>query len=260
MNIMKKQNLFIATGLIVTFTFLAGFSIAPQEKKKNIDAGRAKTVKTEITFPAGKLYINPEGKSFCEGFYKYRKDFWEPEISYYEESENGHLKIDVEDDRREKNYNDDDENVWTIAFNKDVRNDMHIEMIAGESKIDLQNCNLDRFRFEMVAGETYINLRNTSVPFFEFRAIAGEAEIDLSGKWKNDLDAEIRGGVGELTIRLPAEVGVKVSITGGLGDVSAPGFDRHNRVYTNRLYGKTKESLYVDVTGGIGNVNLHMDD
>lgn len=257
---MKKQNFIIATGLIVILTLISGFINMPQEKKKSIDSGKAKTVKTEITFPAGKLYINPEGKSFCEGFYKYRKDFWEPEISYYEESENGYLKIDVDDERREKNFNDDDENVWTIAFNKDVRNDMHIEMIAGESNIDLRDCNLDRFRIEMVAGDTYINLRNTSVPFFEFRAIAGEAEIDLSGKWKNDLDAEIKGGVGELTIKLPADVGVKVSISGGLGDVSAPGFDRTNRVYTNRLYGKTKESLFVDVTGGIGNVNLRLED
>jgi len=244
----------------MTILFLAGFVIAPQEKKKNIDAGKVKTVKTDITFPAGKLYINPEGKSFCEGFYKYRKDFWEPEISYYEESENGYLKIDVEDEGREKNYNNEDENVWTIAFNKDVRNDMHIEMIAGESNIDLRNCNLDKFKFEMIAGESHINLRNTSVPFFEFRAIAGEAEIDLSGKWENDLDAEIRGGVGEITIILPADVGVKVNITGGLGEVSAPGFDRNSRVYTNRLYGKTKESLFIDVTGGIGNVNLRLDD
>jgi hypothetical protein len=257
---MKKQNFIIAPGLILLFTLLAGFANMPQEVKKNIDAKKAKTVKTEITFPAGKLYINPDGKSFCEGFYKYKKDFWEPNISYYEESENGYLKIDVDDERREKNYNDDDENEWTIAFNKEVKNDLHIEMIAGESNIDLQDCNLSKFRFEMVAGETNINLRNTSVPFFEFRAIAGEAEIDLSGTWKNDLDAEIKGGVGELTIKLPADVGVKVSITGGLGDVSAHGFNKNNRVYTNDLYGKTKESLYVDVTGGIGNVTLRLDD
>jgi hypothetical protein len=257
---MKKQNLFITLGLIVIFTIMTAFVIAPQEIKKNINAGKAKTVKTDITFPAGKLYISPNGKSFCEGLYKFKKDFWKPEISYYEESETGFLKIDVEDDRHNKEYNDSDQNEWTIAFNRDVRNDMHIEMIAGESNIDLQDCNIDKFRFEMVAGETYINLKNTSVPFLEFRAIAGQAEIDLSGKWKNDLDAEIKGGVGELTIKLPSEVGVKVSITGGLGEVSAHGFDKNNRVYTNDLYGKTKVSLHIEVTGGIGNVTLRMDD
>ncbi len=226
---MKKQNLFVILGLILTFTVMAGFVIAPQEIKKNIDAGKAKTVKTEITFPAGKLYINPDGKSFCEGLYKFKKEFWEPEISYYEESGAGYLKIDVEDNRHDKDYNDSDENEWTIAFNKDVRNEMHIEMIAGESDINLQDCNINKFEFEMIAGETTINLRNSSVPFFEFRAIAGEAEIDLSGKWKNDLDAEIRGGVGELTIKLPSEVGVKVSISGGLGEVSAHGFEKNNK-------------------------------
>lgn len=257
---MKKQNLFLSLGLIVAFTVIAGFVIAPQEVKKNIDAGKAKTVKTEISFPAGKLYISPDGKSFCEGLYKFKKEFWEPEISYYEESGAGYLKIEVEDNRHDKGYNDTDQNEWKIAFNKDVKNEMHIEMIAGESTIDLQDCNINKFEFEMVAGETTINLRNTSVPFFEFRAIAGEAEIDLSGRWKNDLDAEIRGGVGELTIKLPADVGVKVSISGGLGDVNAHGFNKNNRTYTNDLYGKTKESLYLDVTGGIGNVTLRLED
>ena len=257
---MKRQNLIMTLGLIMTFTVMAAFVIAPQELKKNIDANKAKTVKTDITFPAGKLYISPNGKSFCEGLYKFRKDFWEPDISYYEESEAGYLKIAVEDNRHDKHYDETDQNEWIIAFNRDIRNDMKIEMIAGESNIDLQDCNIDKFEFEMVAGETYINLKNTSVPFLEFRAIAGQAEIDLSGKWKNDLNAEIKGGVGELTIKLPSEVGVKVSITGGLGEVSAPGFDKHNRVYTNDLYGKTKASLYIEVTGGIGNVTLRMDD
>jgi hypothetical protein len=256
---MKKNNLLITFGLIVTFFLLAGFVIVPQEVRKNIDTNKAKTVRTDITFPAGKLYISPDGKAFCEGLYRYRKNLWEPEISYSEDSGTGYLKIDVEDNRHDRHYDDTDQNEWKLAFRKDVRTDMKIEMIAGESHIDLQDCKLDKFEFEMIAGESYINLRNTSVPFVEFRAIAGEAEIDLTGDWKNDLSAEIKGGVGELRINLPSEVGVKVSITGGLGEVFAPGFDKRNRVYTNDLYGKTKASLYLEVTGGIGNVDLRME-
>jgi hypothetical protein len=257
---MKKHNTILIISLFLAFIGFAGFNLAPQEFRKNIDAGKAKSVKTDITFPAGKLYISPNANSLCEGLYKYRKDYWKPEISYHEDSETGYLNIDVEDNREDKSYDDSDQNEWIIAFDRNIRNEMKIDMIAGESHIDLQDCNLDRFEFEMVAGESYINLKNSSVPFFEFRAIAGEAEIDLSGKWHNDLDAEIKGGVGELTIILPSEIGIKLNISGGLGDVDAHGFDKHNKVYTNDLYGKTKSSLYLDITGGIGNVNVHMVD
>jgi hypothetical protein len=257
---MKKHHLVITLGLIVLFAVIAGFDLAAQEVKRKIDTEKAKKVRTEITFPAGNLYISSNAESFCEGLYKYRHDFWKPEISYYEESETGYLNIEFEDDRNNRDYDDDAENEWLIAFNRDVRNEIEIEMIAGESDIDLQGCKLDGFRFEMIAGDSKINLKNTSVPFLEFRAVAGEAEIDLTGEWKNDLDAKIKGGVGELTVRVPSEVGVKINITGGLGDVSAPGFDKNNKVYTNDKYGKTKSSLYLDITGGIGNVSIRMED
>lgn len=257
---MKKHHLVITLGLIILFALISGFDLAAQEVKRKVDTDKAKKVKTEITFPAGNLLISSNAESFCEGLYKYRHDFWKPEISYYEESETGYLDIEFEDDRNNRDFDDDDENEWIIAFNRDVRNEIEIEMIAGESDIDLQGCRLDGFRFEMIAGESKINLKNTSVPFVEFRAVAGEAEIDLTGDWKNDLDAKIKGGVGELTIRVPSEVGVKINITGGLGDVSAPGFDKNNKVYTNDKYGKTKSSLYLDITGGIGNVRIRMED
>lgn len=257
---MKKHFLLLSIALAVIFAITGSFRIAAQDVKKNISTDKAKKVKTDITFPAGKLNINANGKSFCEGFYTYTRDFWKPEISYYEESETGYLDIKVEDDRDHKDYNDDDDNVWTIAFNPDVRNEFNLEMIAGESNINLQGCKIDRFDFDMIAGETKINLSNTSVPFFEFKAIAGEARIDLTGDWKNDLDAEIKGGVGELTILLPSKTGVKVNITGGLGEVHASGFDKSGRTYSNDLYGKTKSNLYVDITGGIGTITLRMED
>lgn len=257
---MKNQRIYIIPGLAILFIVMAGFSNLPQEIKRTIDIQKADRVKTEITFPAGILYISANAKSFCEGIYKYRHDFWKPEIAYYEESGTGYLDIEFEDDRDRRSTNDSEENEWIIAFNRSTRNDIKIEMIAGESNIDLEGCKLDGFEFVMVAGESKINLRNTSVPFLEFKAVAGEAEIDLSGDWKNDLDAEIKGGVGDLKILVPSKVGVKVNITGGLGDVDAHGLHKDNRNYTNDLYGKTKNNLYIDVSGGIGNVEIRMAD
>jgi hypothetical protein len=255
---MKKHRTLIFIVLSLAFIAFAGFTLVPQELKKNIEAGKAKSVKTDITFPAGKLYISPNANALCEGLYKYRRDLWKPDISYNEDSEKGYLKIEAFDNRDERKYDDSDQTEWIISFNRNIRNEMKIEMIAGESNIDLQSCKLDRFEFEMVAGESHINLRNSSVPYFEFKAVAGEAEIDLSGEWKNDLDGEIKGGVGELTITLPSDIGIKLNISGGLGEVHAPAFDKHNREYTNELYGKTKSSLYLDITGGIGTVNVRV--
>ena len=257
---MRKYRILISAALAIVFLSFVSSDFPFQEFRKNIESGKVKSVKTDIRFIAGELNISTTSDLLCEGVYRYHKDYWKPEISYKEDSQIGYLEIKVSDDREEKNYNDDDNNEWDIALNKNIKNDLKIKMLAGTGNIDVQDCNLEGFEFEMLAGEVRINMKNSSVPILEFKALAGEAEIDLSGNWKNDLNAEIKGGVGELTLKLPADVGIKMNITGGLGDVDARGFDKHNKVYTNELYGKTKVSLYIDISGGIGNVNIRMVD
>lgn len=250
----------IIAALVIVFFGFVSSDFLFQELRKNVEQGNAKSVKTDISFIAGILNISPTSNLLCEGVYKYHRDYWKPEISYNEDSQIGYLKIKVADFREEKRYDDSDNTEWNISLNKDIRNDLKVKMLAGKGNIDMENCKMDGLEFEMLAGEVKINLKNTSVPYVEFKALTGKAEIDLSGKWENDLNAEIRGGVGELTIKLPSDISIKLNISGGLGDVDAYGFSKHNNVYTNELYGKTKESLYIDISGGIGNVNIHMVD
>jgi predicted membrane protein len=257
---MRKYRIITIAVLVIVFFGFVSSDFPFQEFRKNIEPGKAKSVKTDITFIAGKLNISATSNLLCEGVYRYHRDYWKPEISYNEDSQVGYLKIKVDDDREERRYDDSDNTEWNIALNKNIRNDLKVKMLAGIGNIDLQSCKMDGLEFEMLAGEVKINLKNTSVPNLEFKALTGEAEIDLSGKWENDLNADIKGGVGELTIKLPSDIGIKLNITGGLGEVNAHGFDKHNRVYTNELYGKTKESLYLDISGGIGEVNIHMVD
>jgi len=46
---------------------------------------------------------------------------------------------------------------------------------------------------------------------------AGQADVDLTGERAKDLEAEIQGGVGEATIRLPRDVGVVAIVHAGWG-------------------------------------------
>ncbi len=85
---------------------------------------------------------------------------------------------------------------------------------------------------------------------------AGQVTTDLTGNWKKDLTAEIRGGVGHAIIRLPADVGVRIHATGGMGSISAGGLKRDGDQYVNELYGKSPVTLRIDVAGGVGNIEL----
>ncbi|HKL37382.1 MAG TPA: LiaF domain-containing protein, partial [Bacteroidales bacterium] len=212
-----------------------------KEVKKAIVLGDIRVLNTKVDFPVGNLHISTDAIRPVKGVFQYRKKEWEPEIKYHQEDREGYLKmdsdIDVSFDVDSRNYDFDesDQNNWKVVFPQDLRHDMEVRMLAGNADIDMEESRLDEFEFSLTAGEAKINLRNTSVPEVEVKALAGDVKIDLSGVWRNDLQADIRGGVGSISLRLPSDVGVELEVSGILGGVSAPKMKRDGRRYTNDL-------------------------
>jgi len=87
---------------------------------------------------------------------------------------------------------------------------------------------------------------------------AGKTTVDLTGDYAQSFDASIEGGVGEATVLLPSEVGVKAKAEGGLGKINAEGLKRVGDSYVNDAYGESDVNLNVDVQGGIGAINLEV--
>jgi len=69
-------------------------------------------------------------------------------------------------------------------------------------------------------------------------------------------NATIEGGVGQATVLLPSEIGVKAKAEGGLGGINAKGLKKVGGAYVNDAYGESDTNLTVDVKGGVGEINL----
>jgi hypothetical protein len=255
-----KRN---AVWLLVAGLLLATNLFADNDKtvfKKAIGTGKANSVKTDISFLAGVLNIKGSTKELTECFYGYKNEFIRPMINYHEVGKTGYLKIESESIKNKDIDDIGEKNLWNLFLNDDIPNSVAIELKAGKSDINLEGFNLSRFEYRMLAGESHINLRNTSVPSIYFSMSAGEAKINLSGKWKNDLVANIKGGVGELNLYVPYKVGVRITVSGLLGEINIPFYNKNGRTYTNDLYGKTANTLYIDINGGIGEINVHQTE
>ena len=61
----------------------------------------------------------------------------------------------------------------------------------------------------------------------------GETELDLRGPHGREFLVKIDGGVGSGKIVLPAEVGVRVKVDGGLGSVDAHGLTKQSGAWVN---------------------------
>jgi predicted membrane protein len=82
--------------------------------------------------------------------------------------------------------------------------------------------------------------------------------LDLRGPHARSFRVTIDGGVGSGKIYLPVEVGVRARVHGGLGSVNTRGLVKEGGVYTNEAYGKSAVTIEVEVSAGIGSLDLRV--
>lgn len=234
-----------------------------QTVTQSIDAKGARSVSTSIEMKAGKLTVTGGANKLMDADFTFNYDSWEPDISYETQDENGFLTIE-QPDLKSFNINfDEDEQVneWVVQLNDNILQDLSCNMGAGETELDLRGLTLNSVNISAGVGEHTINLHNSSVPELDIQAGVGEVSVDLSGEWNNDLDAEIKGGIGELNLILPSDVGIRLRIAGGLGSVDMPrGFTKDGRTYTNEQYKTAEYRLEFDIKAGMGSINVEVEE
>jgi hypothetical protein len=85
---------------------------------------------------------------------------------------------------------------------------------------------------------------------------AGVTNVNLDGSWTHDLAVSITGGVGELTVNLPADMGVRVDMETALVSVSANGLIKEENGYINKAFGTAPYTLTLTLQAGVGSIVL----
>ncbi len=194
----------------------------------------AESVQAEVLMGAGKLVVEGGADQLLEGDFTYSYREYAPDIDYrVRMNEVGVLEVKQEDKpgiRVNANYRND----WVLKFNEDVPLVLDVTLGAGKSDFDLSRLNLNSFCLQMGAGEAY---------------------VDLNGDFDDDLQVNIQGGVGELTVVLPADTKIEVKVQGGLGEINTSGLNREGNLYVGQ-YSGSGPVLYVSIEVGIGELTL----
>ncbi|RPI78356.1 MAG: hypothetical protein EHM41_25225 [Chloroflexi bacterium] len=237
---MKTNRLLFALVLISLMLTACGSRArvgALQSESQSVELGAASSVRVEIELGAGDLEMTGEAEKLLEADFNYNVARLKPELEYTD----GTLVLRQPDVRGLPVLRDitDYRNEWDLRLNDDVPIDLHVDMGAGNS--DLQLAGLSLTRLEVSLG-------------------AGISTIDLSGDWVRDLDVTIDTGAADITVRLPADVGVRVEVEDGPHMIEAPDLKQNGDVYTNAAYGVSEVTLHVDMESGIGRINLEVEE
>lgn len=227
-----------------------------QRMNTTIERGDADQVRITIKMGAGELKVDNGAEDLMEAEFTYNIPEWEPTVSYDVDEGDGRLivrqpntdRIPVSGDTRYE---------WDLNFADDVPLDMRIECGAGSQDIDLAGLWITDLDVKLGAGTTDITLSNNpALQHADIDIGAGDTTIDLHGPWSEDTEVHIQGGVGKISVWLPRDVGVRVVVTKGLGDVDASGLYRDGSAWVNEVYGESDVTLMVNIQAGIGQVNL----
>jgi hypothetical protein len=205
-----------------------------RKESKTVALGAAQSARVSLNMKAGELKVEGGATQLLDADFTYNVPEWNPEVRYDVSGGVGNLEVEQQGSGTSTH---DTKNSWDVRLNNKAPMELTVNMGAGRATLTLCGLALSKLELNMGAGET---------------------TVDLTGDWKKNLSAQIQGGVGRATIRLPREVGVHVVAQGGLGAINASDFQKQGDAYVNDVYGKSPVTLQIEVEGGVGEINLEL--
>lgn len=139
--------------------------------------------------------------------------------------------------------------------------DSDTETGSDSATVDLESAKEARVTVDLGAGEANLVLGDLLLQRLNVNLGAGNATIDLSGEPREDLEADINAGVGELTLVVPRSAGVRIiGYRDGLGSYQADGFTIDGDYLVNDAYGSAAVTYDIELRRGVGEVVIRMAD
>lgn len=209
---------------------------------KTVDLGGATSLTTNIRFGVGSLNISAADTTVTAmvADFTYAPAGWKPEVEYAVEGSAGVLTVSQPDRVRIKPFSNV-RNTWNLRLGKGIPTDLKLQLGVGDSDVDLRG--IDVSRLEIQSG-------------------VGGSTIDLSGPRTSSVTGRIQAGVGDMTVRLPRGIGVRVSGRhDGVGGYSAEGFVSNGDSWENEAYLRaTGPKIEIELQRGVGDVTLVLVD
>lgn len=209
---------------------------------QKFDLQGATSLKTDINFGVGVLNVSAAdatGTAVVADF-RYSPVEWKPETAYSVEGSTGVTTISQPKQIRVRPFMNV-QNTWNLRLGTGVPTAVKLQLGVGESEVDLRGVDVTRLDVQMGVGDS---------------------TIDLSGTRTSGITGRIQAGVGALTVRLPRNIGVRV--TGrhdGVGSYSAEGFIASGNAFENEAYASgTGPKIEIDLQRGVGDVTLVLVD
>jgi hypothetical protein len=106
------------------------------------------------------------------------------------------------------------------------------------------------------ADVSVLGLGNSRCDLIEFEGGVGKVLLDFAGAWTSNAQVVVKMAMGELTLRLPRRVGVRISMDKFLSSFEPAGLVRRGETFQSPNYDSNQRHLDLDLTTAVGGVNV----
>lgn len=206
-----------------------------ERESRRVDSDGASSLRAEIKMIQGVLQLSDGTSEALEAEFTYDNADWKPPSVQYsvDSSGLGSLKIEQRDTHRPAMRPGRCE--WLVRLNKELVTDLNIKFGAGKADLRLGNLKLARLWVEGGVGALI---------------------LDLSGELQQNLEAFIKTGIGDTSLRLPQNAGVRLYSAVDFGRLQLNNLAWDGEAYTNTTYGKSPITLDIHIESGMGKITL----
>ncbi len=142
--------------------------------------------------------------------------------------------------------------------------DLNLETGASRAVIRFSQPNGTRCRSaQLSAGAaelSVIGLGNSRCDRIDFEGGVGKVALDFGGTWTASSEVEVKMAMGELTLRLPRQIGVRLTLDKFLSSFQPSGLVRRGNSFESPGYDRDNRHLDIAVTSAVGEVRVEWAD
>ncbi len=214
--------------------------------------------------------------------YRARLRFDEESFAPVHQFRDGVLRVGVDGSGRRTSFRrGEQEGELTLRLGRDVPLRLHLEFGAVRADMELGGLRLEALDLSTGASETRIrvserNLGTLDRAHFKVGAAAfsatglgrlnareieveagvGDVSLDLTGLERDRTRVRAKMGLGALEIRVPEEVGVRMTRSTFLTSVNAPGLDRRGSDYVSANWDRASVQVEIHVESAFGSISI----
>lgn len=242
-----------------------------------------RSLEVHVEFAAGTLRLQPgDGRLLYQGEIYYDEDRFDPDIEYDSRRRTLTFGIGMRDGGISLGRLETPQRL-DLALSPQVPTELSVALGAVEAQLELGGMSLITADLDLGAAKTRLSfsepnrvecrsleltvaaaefyaesLGNSLCEYTSFTGGVGDITLDFTGEWSSGetRHAEIELGLGQLTLRLPRQLGVEIEVDRFLASFDRAGFRKRGSRYRSEGYENAAARLLISIRAVLGDIDI----